>query len=344
MVNLSTNYMGLQLKNPLVVGSSGLTNSISELKEIAYKGAGAVVLKSIFEEQIRHETERLLKEEGGKMEAMQKGFGDIMNSRAYDYAEALNYIESFAKEHTLSDYLKFVSEAKKSIDIPLIASINCATPYDWTYFARRIESAGADALELNVYLLPSNLDKSGEQNEKVFFEIAESVVKQVKIPVAIKLSYYFSGLGKMMVDLSNSGIKGLVLFNRPYQPDINIDTMELTSTHILSNPVEYALTLRWIAILSGKVGCDLIASTGIHDAETMIKQLMAGANAVQMASVFYKNGFDQIPAILKELEYWMEKKNFASIDDFRGRLSQVNTKNPAAYERVQFMKLYSKII
>jgi dihydroorotate dehydrogenase (fumarate) len=336
--------MGLQLKNPLVVGSSGLTNSISELKEIAAKGAGAVVLKSIFEEQIRHETERLLKEEGGKMEAMQKGFGDIMNSRSYDYAEALNYIESFAKEHTLGDYLKFVSEAKKSIDIPLIASINCATPYDWTYFARRIESAGADALELNVYLLPSNLDRSGEQNEKVFFEIAESVVKQVKIPVAIKLSYYFSGLGKTMVDLSNTGIKGLVLFNRPYHPDINIDTMELTSTHILSNPVEYSLTLRWIAILSGKVGCDLIASTGIHDMETMVKQLMAGANAVQMASVFYKNGFDQIAIVLKDLEYWMQKKGFSNIDEFRGKLSQVNTKNPAAYERVQFMKLYSKII
>ena len=271
MVNLSTSYMGLQLRNPLVVGSSGLTNSISELKEIATKGAGAVVLKSIFEEQIRHETDRLLKEEGGKMEAMQKGFGDIMNTRAYDYAEALDYIESFAKEHTLSDYLKFVEEAKKSIDIPLIASINCATPYDWTYFARRIEAAGADALELNIYLLPSNIENSGLHNEKIFFDIAESVVKQVKIPVALKVSYYFSGLARTMVDLSNTGIKGLVLFNRPYQPDINIDTMELTSTHILSNSVEYALTLRWIAILSGRVGCDLIASTGIHDYESMVK-------------------------------------------------------------------------
>lgn len=344
MVNLSTNYMGLNLKNPLVVGSSGLTNSIAELKEIAAKGAGAVVLKSIFEEQIRHETERMVKEEGGKMDAMQKGFGDIMSSRSYDYDEAMSYISNFAKEHTLSDYLKFIEDAKKAIDIPLIASINCASTYDWTYFARRIEAAGADAIELNIYMLPTDSLKDSAQYEAVLFDVADKVLKQVKIPVALKVSYYFSGLAKTMIDLSNTGIKGLVLFNRPFQPDINIENLEITASHVLSNPVEYAHTLRWMAILSGKTGCDLIASTGIHEYESAIKQLLAGAQAVQIASVLYKQGFDHIDLMLQGIRQWMEKKNFEKVDDFRGRLSQINVQNPAAYERVQFMKLYSKIV
>ncbi len=344
MVNLSTNYMGLSLKNPLVVGSSGLTNSIAELKEIAAKGAGAVVLKSIFEEQIRHETERMVKEQGGKMDAMQKGFDDIMNSRSFDYDEAMNYISNFAKEHTLSDYLKFIEEAKKAIDIPLIASINCATTYDWTYFARRIEAAGADAIELNIYMLPTDALKDSSQYESVLFDVAEKVLKQVKIPVALKVSYYFSGLAKTMIDLSNTGIKGLVLFNRPFQPDINIDNLEITASHVLSNPVEYSHTLRWMAILSGKTGCDLIASTGIHEYESAIKQLLAGAQAVQIASVLYKQGFDHIDQMLQGIRKWMEKKSFEKLDDFRGKLSQINVQNPAAYERVQFMKLYSKIV
>ncbi len=344
MVNLSTRYMGLQLNNPLVVGSSGLTNSIAELKEIAAKGAGAVVLKSIFEEQIRHETERMVKEQGGKMDAMNKGFDDIMSSRSYDYDEAMSYISNFAKEHTLGDYLKFIEEAKKAIDIPIIASINCASSYDWTYFARRIEAAGADALELNIYLLPTDITKDSAFYEAILFDVADKVLKQVKIPVAMKVSYYSTALAKTMVDLSNTGIKGLVLFNRPFQPDINIETLEITASHILSNPVEYAHTLRWMAILGGKTGCDLIASTGIHDYESAIKQILAGAQAFQVASVLYKQGFDQIANILTGMKQWMEKKNFNSIEDFRGKLSQNNVQNPAAYERVQFMKLYSKIV
>lgn len=336
--------MGLQLKNPVIAGSSGLTNSIAELKEIAAKGAGAVVLKSIFEEQIRHETEELLKGQGDKMDSMNKGFGDIMSSRAYDYAEAYAYIADFAKEHALSDYLNFIREAKKAVDIPVIASINCATQYDWTYFARRIEEAGADALELNVYMLPTDKERDSGYYEKLLSDIATNVLKQVKIPVALKISYYFSGLAKTIIDLSNTGIKGLVMFNRPFQPDIDIDKLEVTTSHITSHPREYAHTLRWMAILSGRTGCDLIASTGIHDYESVVKQLLAGAQAVQIASVLYQKGFDQIAYILNDLKNWMEKNKFEKIEDFRGKLSQVNIENPADYERVQFMKLYSKIV
>jgi dihydroorotate dehydrogenase (fumarate) len=343
MANLSTNYMGLTLRNPIIAGSSGLTNTLDELKKIADKGAGAVVLKSIFEEQIRHETEKMIQGQSGSIEPMSKGYQDILSQRPYDYAEAFGYIADFAREHTLKDYLTFIETAKKTIDIPVIASINCVTPYDWHYFARRIQSAGADALELNVYVLPSNPVKSSQDNESIFFDVAKAVLQQVSLPVSVKVSYYFSGLSKTLIDLSNTGIKGLVLFNRPFHPDINIDTQEITSTNLLSHPSEYAHALRWIAILSGRAGCDLAASTGIHDYEAVVKHLLAGATAVQLASVLYKHGFDAIANILKDLEKWMDDKGYSTIDEFRGNMNQARQENPAVYDRVQFMRLYSKI-
>ncbi|MEI6576395.1 MAG: dihydroorotate dehydrogenase-like protein [Bacteroidota bacterium] len=345
MADLSVNYMGLKLKNPIIAGSSGLMNSIRELKEVAEHGAGAVVLKSIFEEQIRHETEKMINEQqDNRMAPMQKGLGNIMDTRPYDFAEALDYISNFAKEHTLNEYLNFITEAKKAIDIPVIASINCVTPYDWHYFARRIQAAGADAIELNIYILPSNPEKLGADNEKVIFEVAEAVRKMVSIPVSVKVSYYYSGLAHTMVELSNSGIKGLVLFNRPFHPDININTLELTTEHLLSDANEYSHTLRWMAILAGRVGCDLVASTGIHNYESAVKQILAGATAVQMVSAIYKNGASSISDAIKGMESWMDSKGFKTVADFRGKLSQVNIANPAEFERVQFMKLYSKIV
>ncbi|HRY31403.1 MAG TPA: dihydroorotate dehydrogenase-like protein [Bacteroidales bacterium] len=344
MASLSTTYMGLSLKSPLIAGSSGLTNTIDELREIAAKGAGAVVLKSIFEEQIRFETEKMIRQQEGIMDSMNKGYRDVLSSRPYDFAQAQDYIHNFAKEHTLADYLKFIEEAKKAVAIPVIASINCVSPYDWHYFARRIQSAGADAIELNIYVLPSNPEKSGQENENTFFEIVDAVRQQVTIPLSVKVSYYFSGLSRTLLDLSKTGIRGMVLFNRPFHPDLNIDTLEITSSNILSQPSEYSHTLRWIAILAGRAGCDLVASTGIHDYESVVKQILAGANAVQLASVLYKYGFDHISRINAELEKWMDSKAYRSLDDFRGKLSQVNVENPAVFERVQFMRLYSKIV
>jgi len=335
--------MGLELRNPLIVGSSGLTNSVEHLKEIAQNGAGAVVLKSIFEEQIKLETEKLLKSDNQQVATWKTAFDNIVGENDFMYEEALSYIGNFAKEHTLTDYLNFVSEAKKAIDIPLIASIHCVSQYDWQYFAKRIQNAGADAIELNVYLLPSDFRHSPEQNEKVYYDIVNEVKKHITIPFALKIGYYFSSLAQSVVKLSESGVSGLVLFNRPYNPDIDIHKMELTATHIYSSADEYARTLRWIAILSGRSQCDLAASGGIHDYESIVKQLLAGAKAVQMASFFYKNGFQKIGGILKDIENWMTQHNFNTIEDFRGKLSQTNIANPAAYERVQFMKLYSKI-
>jgi dihydroorotate dehydrogenase (fumarate) len=344
MADLSVKYMGLDLRNPIIAGSSGLTHSIRELKEIAEHGAGAVVIKSIFEEQIRHEMDKLLQEHDTRMEPMQKGLGNIMDTRPYDFAQALDYISNFAKEHTLNEYLNFITEAKKAINIPVIASINCVTPYDWHYFARRIQSAGADALELNIYILPSNPTQKGIDNEKVIFDVAEAVMKMVSIPVSIKVSYYYSGLARTMIELSNTGIKGLVLFNRPFHPDINIDTLEVTAEHLFSDPNEYSHTLRWMAILAGRVGCDLVASTGIHNYESAVKQILAGATAVQMVSTLYKHGLNQINEAVTGMEKWMDGKGFKTVEEFRGKLSQANVPNPAEFERVQFMKLYSKIV
>lgn len=275
MVRLSTNFMGLKLKSPVIAGSSGLTNSIDNVKQLADHGAGAVVLKSLFEEQIQLETEKLLDSDNDKVRPWKTTFGDIISSRSYDYAEALDYISNYAKEHTLSDYLRFISELKKSVDIPVIASINCVSAYDWSYFARRIQEAGVDALELNVYVLPSNPAKNGEDNEKIYFDVVSEVKKHVSIPVSLKIGYYFSGLSNKIIELSKTGISSLVLFNRPYSPDFDIGNFEITAGNILSTPAEYSHTLRWVAILAGRLGCEIAASTGIHDAGTAIKQILA---------------------------------------------------------------------
>jgi|WetSurMetagenome_2_1015567.scaffolds.fasta_scaffold02091_7 dihydroorotate dehydrogenase (fumarate) len=346
MVDLSCKYLGLELKNPVIVGSSGLTSSIENLRTIADKGAGAVVLKSIFEEQILYEAEKFLKSDNAEMRSWQDAFEGIVSKTEFYYEEAFGYLTSYAKEHTLNKYLELITEAKKTIDIPIIASINCSTQYDWQYFAKRIQEAGADALELNVYLLPSDFEKSGSDNEKVYFEIIREVKKYVTIPVSLKIGYYFSSLAQTALRLSETGIAGLTLFNRPYNPDIDIENLQTSASNIFSKDSEYSNTLRWVALLSGKLNCDIAASTGIHNHETVIKQLLAGADAVQMVSVFYKDHlhhFDVLPQILSDIETWMTNHNFKIISDFKGLLSRKNVHNPASYERVQFLRIFSSV-
>jgi dihydroorotate dehydrogenase (fumarate) len=345
MADLSIQYLGMKLKNPVIIGSSGLTGSVGEVKHAAASGAGALVLKSIFEEQILHEIDSFItRSERNGGDSFQKGYRSVLQEREYDYEEAYAYLQDHAKEQTLGKYLSFVEESKKSVDIPVIASINCTTAYDWHYFARRIESAGADALELNVFVLPSNTMKTSAENEQVYFDIIDAVRKQIKIPVTLKISYYLSGLANTAIDLSKSGISGLVLFNRPFHPDIDIDKLEVNAKYLLSDPSEYSQVLRWIALLSGRVDCPLVATTGIHHAEAAIKQILAGATAVQVVSALYKEGFGVISGIVEGIGQWMDKMGFATIDDFRGKMNQQNLKNPAEFERVQFMRLYSKIV
>ena len=343
MENLKTTYLGLKLKNPLIAGSCGLTNSVSNVKELAKKGVGAIVLKSLFEEQIHIEAEKVIKNNTDGVSTFSNAPKTIFSKRIYDYEEAYSYIYDFAKRNTLGKYLYFLDEAKKSVDIPVIASINCVSNQDWHAFAKKIEETGVDALELNIYVLPSDWRRSGDDNEQIYYDIIREVRNYVNLPISVKIGYYFSSVAQSVKKLSESGIKGLVLFNRPYNTDIDIDKIELSHGPIYSTQEESTHTLRWISILSGHVGCDLSASTGVHDYKSFIKQLLAGATTVQIASALYKEGFELIPEILKGTSGWMKKHDFESIESFRGMLSKTKLDNPAAIERVQFMKLYSGI-
>jgi len=319
--------MGLTLRNPVIAGSSGLTGTADNLLKIEEHGAGAVVLKSLFEEQINHAISRTFNQ----------------NENNYGYPEAHDYISHYTRTNDLENYLNLIREAKNKVGIPVIASINCVSPSEWITFAKNIQDAGADALELNIFILPSDPRRKSEQHEQVYFEILQSVMKQVKIPVAAKISHYFSGLTNMALQLSWTGIKGLVLFNRFYSPDIDVDKMEVTTGHVFSSPGESTLTLRWVAMLADRIQCDIAASTGIHDGKGVIKQLLAGAKAVQVASVLYQKGFEQIGVMTKEVESWMDKHEFATTKDFIGKMSFKEVQNPAAYERVQFMKHFAGI-
>ncbi len=326
MTDLTTNYLGLKLKNPLIAGSSGLTDSVSGILELEKQGVGAVVLKSLFEEEILLEME-------GRLQKMASN-GDI-------YPETLEFYEheDTGKESTL-EYLALIREAKAKVHIPVIASINCMTSSQWTYFPRQIEAAGADALELNIFVLPSDFEKTPEENEKVYFDILKEIKKQITIPVALKVSYYFSSLAASLARFSEAGANGLVLFNRFYSPDFDLDKMEVTSANVLSSPGDLPVSLRWISIMSGRVNCDLAASTGVHDGQALIKQILAGASAVQVVSALYRHGTGYIGQMLQTLTSWMEEKGYSSPDEFRGKMAQQASTNPAAYERVQFMKYF----
>ena len=343
MKNFQTTYLGMKLRNPLIAGSCGLTNSISHLKTLDAKGVGAIVVKSLFEEQIQIETDKVIKIEQGDIKVLTQAPDRMFSKRIYDYDEAYAYIFDYARRNTLGKYLDFLKEAKRSVDIPVIASIHCISNNDWHSFARKIQATGVDALELNIFVLPSDWRRSSEENENIYFDIIKEVKSYIEIPVAVKIGYYFSSLAKSVVKLSESGIDGLVLFNRPYNTDIDIDNLELSQGPVLSSVEEYNHTLRWISILSGSVKCDLSASTGIHDHKSFIKQLLAGATTVQIASALYRSGFDIIPEILNNTEEWMGAHRYESIDSFRGKFSRTKMENPAAFERVQFMRYYSGI-
>jgi len=327
MAKLSTIYMGLQLKNPIIVGSSGLTSSLDNIRKLAENDAGAIVLKSLFEEQILHEANRTYSSD------------QLINA----YPEAQDYIMNYSKDNTVDNYIRLIRDSKQAVDIPIIASINCVSASEWTSFASKIQDAGADGLELNIFILPSDPRHDGVQNEKIYFDIVEKVLKIVDIPVSIKISSYFSGLAKTALKLSWTGISGMVLFNRFFSPDIDIESFDVKPTNVFSTASEIANSLRWVAMLSGRLHCDVAASTGIHDGEGVIKQLLAGAKAVQIASVLYENGRDVIPGMLSYIEEWMNRKGFSSLTDFIGKMSIREAENPAAYERVQFMKYFSGI-
>ena len=331
MADLSTKYLGLTLRNPIVIGSSGLTNSVKEIVEMDKNGAGAVVLKSIFEEQILLEAEHSIKEAVAH---------DMMYA---DFSETLDYIDVHIREKELGNYLAFIREVKSKVEMPVIASINAVTTHEWTAFAKRIEEAGADAIELNIFIMPFNLDKGCKENEQAYYDILKKVKSQVSIPVSVKISPYFSNLGQVVKNLEANGADGVVLFNRFSTPDIDIQNMKVTHGDILSHASDMANSLRWIAILAKRVNLSLAASTGVHDGEAVVKQLLAGATVTQLTSAIYKHGPSYILDVVKFVNDWMESKGFNYIDQVRGKLSQETTENPNAYERMQFMKYFSDI-
>ncbi len=331
MADLSIKYMGITLRNPLIVASSGLTDTYGKIAEHDKNGAGAVVLKSLFEEQIMLEAEQML-------QAAKK------NNLIYaDYSETLDYIDVHLKEKELGNYLEMIRKIKKDLLIPVIASVNCLTPLEWTGFAREIEHAGANALELNIFIMPFNFEGNSTEIEEKYYTIVKKVKSEISIPVAVKISPFFANLGQVIARLESAGANAVVLFNRFARPDINIEDMKVTNAEVYSTPEEISNTLRWIAIMANRVQIDLVASTGVHDGAAMIKQILAGADAVQVASALYKNGSKYIPEMLNVADRWMTRKGFNYIDQFKGMLSQEKTSNPDVFERLQFMKYFSDI-
>ncbi len=329
MKDLRTSYLGLELKNPIIAGSSGLTGTLDGIVTMEKHGAAAVILKSLFEEEILLEAREQMKE-AEKNPLIYSGL-----------SETLDYLDLHIRKDNLEKYLQLIRDAKKAVSIPVIGSINCISTEDWIHFTRKIEEAGADALELNTFLNPA--DFKSKEFEQAYFKIIEKVLTTVKIPVSLKISKYFTRLGLSVKALSETGISGLVMFNRFYAPDIDIQKMELSSPQLFSSPEEQFETLRWVAILSERVNVNIAASTGIHTGEDVIKMLLAGANAVQVVSSLYKNGPDQIGRMLAKLETWMTEQGYDSVEQFRGKISRKYGADPAAFERMQFMKYFSEI-
>lgn len=332
MADLSTTYLGLKLKNPVIASSSTLTSNVENIIRLEKSGVSAIVLRSIFEEEITLETNRFVEH------AIKDGYDEGL----------FDYYDKKVKQNNVEDYLKLIKDVKAAVTIPVIASINCKSNHEWIYFAKKIEEAGADGLELNMFFLPCWSKRTVEENEALYFEIVEKVLEQLTIPVTLKVSHYFSDLSAILIKLSKTGIKGLVLFNKFFTPDFDIETEKMTQNYVYSSPQDIALPLRWVSILSSQLkkeeannDCDIVASTGVHDGEGVIKQILAGADAVQIASTLYLNGYEQVGKILDKLESWMDKKKYKSLSDFRGHLSYHASEYEEKYERIQFMKNFT---
>jgi dihydroorotate dehydrogenase (fumarate) len=323
MKNLSTNYLGLSLKSPLIVGSSRLTSSIESLKAAEDNGAGAVVLKSLFEEQITHHI-------------------NMLSEYTSAYPEADDYISYYTRSHSVGDYLRLIENAKKQIGIPVIPSINCFSSKGWIDFAKKIADAGADALEVNVFFLPSDRKISAGDSEKLYFDLIEKLRTVISIPLAIKIGHRFSNVLYMIDQFYMRGVEGVVMFNRFYEPEIDINRMEIVPASIFSSPEERRYVLRWIAMTSAQdIKIHISASTGVQDGHDAVKYLLAGAQTVQVCSSLYMKGISYLKIMNQQISDWMNIKNFLSVDEFRGKLNWTNYKNPAVFERTQFMRYFS---
>ena len=322
MEKLQTKYLGLTLKSPLIVSSSRLTSTPGQLKEAEDSGAGAVVLKSLFEEQINAHINSIPSSHG--------------------YPEADDYISNYVRSNSVDNYLALIRNAKKNLNIPIIPSINCYTSRGWTGFAKNIEDAGADAIEINVFYLPVDRKKSSVESEKLYFDLIEKLKKTIKIPVAMKIGYRFSNILYMIDQFYLRGIEGVVMFNRFFEPDIDINKLEVVPASVFSKENERRYVLRWIGMASAQdIKIDISASTGVHSGQDAVKYLLAGANSVQVCSVLYEKGIQYLKTMNDQIVSWMNTKNYKSINDFRGKLNYLNYEKPTVFERTQFMKYFS---
>lgn len=313
--------MGLRLSSPVIAGSCGLTADLNKLQEMVDSGVGAVILKSVFEEQINQEASNCIDD---------------------SYPEEADYIQQYVRAHALQQHIDLVKAAKAKLKVPVIASINCLRDGEWIDFAGELERAGADALELNVFILPTDPFMDSAQVENLYFDIVRHVKSEVSIPVMVKIGRYFTNLPAFVSKLKAYGADAVTVFNRFYEPDIDIERLALGASSVFSTPAELRTTLRWTGILAGKDKLlEISSSTGVHGGDAVVKLLLAGATTVQVCSAMYQQGARCINSMNYFLNNWMEKKGFKSIDEFRGKLSYADAEHAGRYERAQFMKYYS---
>ena len=327
-MDLSTTYMGLKLPHPIVASASPLSDSVDNIKRMEDAGAAAVVMFSLFEEQIKHEAA-----------AMEH----LMSYGSESFPEALSYFPEVEEYHMGTErYLEIVRKASETTDIPVIASLNGITNEGWIEYAQHMEQAGASAIELNIYYIPADINVSGREVEDRYVEITRAVKESVSIPVALKLSAYFSSMGYMARQFDEAGADALVLFNRFYQPDFDIDKLEVISNLNLSSTNQIRIRLLWIALLYGRVRASLAATTGVHTSAEIVKYVMAGADAVMTTGALLRNGIGYLGTLHKDLRDWMEQKEYRSIEQMKGSMSQQNVADPTAFERANYIKILER--
>jgi dihydroorotate dehydrogenase (fumarate) len=327
MVDLSTTYLGMKLKNPLVASSSPLTQKVESIQKMEEAGVSALVLYSLFEEQIVQESLKL--------------HHDLLRG-SESYAEALSYLPDYGQYSIGPEkYIDHIKKVKKAVNIPVIGSLNGVTTGGWIEYAQKIEQAGADALELNLYYLAADPEMTSSALEDNYIHLVQDIRRQVDIPIAVKLSPFFTALPNFARRLQQAGANGLVLFNRFYQPDLDLENLEVVPNLVLSNSYEVRLPLRWIAILYGKIGIDFALTSGVHTAEDMLKAVMAGANVTTIASTLLQNGIEASTNILSTAKKWMEDHEYESIFQMRGSMSQQAVGDPATFERANYMRVLS---
>jgi dihydroorotate dehydrogenase (fumarate) len=324
MPDLTTTYLGLQLKNPLVASASPLSKKVDNVRRLENAGAAAVVMYSLFEEQITHESQEL---------------DHNLERGTHSFAESLSYFPDLDHYNVGPErYLEHLHKVKQAVSIPVIGSLNGVSSGGWVEFAHQIEEAGADALELNIYYLPTDVDLSGAELEEEYVKLVSDVRARVKLPIAVKLSPFFTSLPNMAKRFVDAGANALVLFNRFYQPDFDLEELEVVPNLVLSTSHELRLPLRWIAILYGRVEADFALTSGVHTAQDVLKAMMAGANVAMMTSTLLANGLGRLMHILTDLQEWMEEHEYESITQMRGSMSQRAVAEPAAFERANYMK------